>query len=74
METRKIIEDKLKTTQTAPTPSESTKIFKKRITGNRYLSPYPTKYNMSCKDWSSVLKGVDSLMSGEQYANISINF
>ena len=50
------------------------KDFKKRITGNRYLSPYPTKYNMSCKDWSSVLKGVDSLMSGEQYANISINF
>ncbi len=54
------------TTQTAPIPSESTKIFEKRITGSTYLSPYPTKYNMSSKDWSAALKVGESPMSEEQ--------
>lgn len=63
-----------KTTQTEPIQSESTKIFEKRITGSTYLSPYPTKYNMSSKDWSAALKGVESLMSEGQGKEISINF
>lgn len=58
----------------APTPSESTKIFEKRITGSTYLSPYPTKYSMSSKDWSEMSKRVDSLMSGEHDEKTSINF
>jgi hypothetical protein len=76
METRKIIEDKLKTTQTVPTPSESTKTFKKIFQYNSKtpLSVIsPTKYKMSCKDWSEMSKRVDSPMSEEQDANISIN-
>lgn len=63
-----------KTTQTAPTPSESIKIFKKRITGSTYISPYPTKYNMSSKDWSAALKALELAMSEEQGMNTSINF
>ena len=60
-----------KTTQTAPIPSESTKIFEKRITGStRYWlpheSPYPTKHSMSSKDWSEMSKRVDSLLQGKE--------
>ena len=63
---KKAKEETLKTTLTAPVLSESTKIFEKRITGSSYLSPYPTKYSMSSKDWSAALKGVDSLMQGKR--------
>ena len=68
---------KVKTTQTAPTPSESTKTFKKIIQYNRktplsVLSP--TKYSMSPKDWSEMSKRVDSLLSGKHNENISLNF
>ncbi len=55
-----------KITLTAPTPSESTKIFEKRITGSTYLSPYPTKYNMSSKDWKDAFDSLDTMMSEEQ--------
>tara|TARA_B100000925_G_scaffold96084_2_gene70038 strand:- start:1239 stop:1538 length:300 start_codon:yes stop_codon:yes gene_type:complete len=55
-----------KTTLTAPTPSESTKIFEKRITGSTYLSPYPTKYSMSSKDWKDAFDSLDTMMSEEQ--------
>ena len=66
-----------KTTQTAPTPSESTKTFKKiiRIHEKTPLSVLsPTKYSMSTKDWSEMSKRVDSLLSGEHNENISVNF
>ena len=43
-----------KTTQTAPTPSESTKNFEKQIVTDYFYSP--TKYNMSSKDWSAALR------------------
>lgn len=66
-----------KTTQTVPTSSASTKTFKKIIQYNRktplsVLSP--TKYSMSSKDWSEISKRVNSLLSGEQNENISLNF
>ena len=52
-----------KTIQTAPTPSESTPIFVKRITGSRYLSPYPTKYNMSPKDWDKAFEMLKTMQA-----------
>jgi len=61
-----------KTTQTAPTPSESTKNFEKRLVTDYFYSP--TKYNMSSKDWSAALKVVELAMSEEQGMNTSINF
>ena len=66
-----------KTIQTAPTPSASTKTFKKiiRIHEKTPLSVLsPTKYSMSSKDWSEMSKRVDSLRSGEHNENISVNF
>lgn len=51
-----------KTTQTEPIQSESTKIFEKRITGSTYLSPYPTKYNMSPKDWEKAFTQLKQML------------
>lgn len=69
---QKTKEEVSKTTQTAPTPSESTPIFVKRIVTDYFYSP--TKPNMSSKDWSEMSKQVDSLLSGEHNEDISINF
>ena len=63
---KKTKEEVSKTTLTTPKPSESTKIFEKRITGSTYLSPYPTKYNMSSKDWKDAFDSLDTMMSEEQ--------
>ena len=66
-----------KTTQTAPTPSESTKNFVKIIRVNERIPKSvlsPTKYSMSSKDWSEMTKRVDSLISEEHNENTSINF
>ena len=74
---QKTKEEVSKITQTAPTPSESTKTFKKiiRIHEKTPLSVLsPTKYSMSSKDWSEMSKRVDSLRSGEHNEDISINF
>ena len=67
-----------KTTQTAPIPSESTKIFEKRTTGaTRYWlpheSPYYTKPNMSSKDWTEAFEEVDLPTSEEGNKNTFIS-
>ena len=66
-----------KTTLTAPTPSESTKIFVKIIRVNERIPKSvlsPTKYSMSSKDWSEMSKRVDSLILEEYNEKTSINF
>ena len=56
-----------KTTQTAPIPSESTKIFEKRTTGaTRYWlpheSPYYTRSSMSSKDWDKAFETLKTML------------
>ena len=53
-----------KTTQTAPTPSESTPIFVKRIVTDGHYSY--TKYSMESEDWCKMTKIIDSLMQGKE--------
>ena len=51
----------LKTTQMAPTPSESTPIFVKRIVTDYFYSP--TKYNMSPKDWDKAFEMLKTMQA-----------
>ena len=62
-----------KTTQTVPTPSESTPIFVKRIVTDYFYSP--AKSNMSSKerieDLDRFLERI--MLLGEQHRNISLD-
>ena len=66
MKDKKLKEAQQKTTPTEPPPSASTQPFVKRTTGPAYIQPYPTRFNMSSKDWNEALKVGEKMMSEGQ--------